>query len=79
MYLIDTVVLSELRKPRRDANLVAWLERRRTSSLFISVVTIGEIERGVCAADAGAIAAMFPDLSVTERGRPAGSRMSFCV
>jgi len=47
MYLIDTVVLSELRKERRDANLVAWFERQRTSDLFVSVVTIGEIERGV--------------------------------
>ena len=47
MYLIDTVVLSELRKKRRDANLVAWFERQRTSDLFVSVVTIGEIERGV--------------------------------
>jgi predicted nucleic acid-binding protein len=47
MYLIDTVVLSELRKPRRDAGLVAWFEGRRTSDLFISVISIGEIERGV--------------------------------
>ena len=47
MFLIDTVVLSELRKKRRDANLVAWFERQRTSDLFVSVVTIGEIERGV--------------------------------
>lgn len=47
MYLIDTVVLSELRKKRRDVNLVAWFEGQRASDLFVSVVTIGEIERGV--------------------------------
>lgn len=47
MYLIDTVVISELRKQRRDADLVAWFERQRTSDLFVSVVTIGEIERGI--------------------------------
>lgn len=47
MYLIDTVVLSELRKPQRDAHLVAWVERQRTADLFVSVVTIGEIERGI--------------------------------
>ena len=47
MYLIDTVVLSELRKSRRDAHLAAWVERKRTTDLFVSVVTIGEIERGI--------------------------------
>lgn len=47
MYLIDTVVLSELRKPQRDARLAAWIERQRTADLFFSVVTIGEIERGI--------------------------------
>lgn len=47
MYLIDTVVLSELRKPRRDARLAAWIERQRTADLFLSVITIGEIERGI--------------------------------
>lgn len=47
MYLIDTVVLSELRKPQRNARLVAWVERQRTTDLFLSVITIGEIERDV--------------------------------
>src|SRR5688572_19494253 len=47
MYLIDTVVLSELRKPQRDAGLVAWFEQQRTSDLFVSVISIGEIERGI--------------------------------
>jgi len=47
MYLIDTVVLSELHKPQRDARLAAWVARQRTTDLFVSVVTIGEIERGI--------------------------------
>lgn len=47
MYLIDTVVLSELRKSRRDENVVAWFARQRPADLFISVVSIGEIERGI--------------------------------
>jgi len=47
MYLIDTVVLSELRKPRRDQGLVAWISRQRTADLFLSVISIGEIERGI--------------------------------
>ena len=47
MYLIDTVIVSELRKPNRDTRLSSWLDRQRTSDLFISVVTVGEIERGI--------------------------------
>lgn len=47
MFLIDTVTLSELRRRKRDPDLVAWFERQRTTDLFLSVVTIGEIERGI--------------------------------
>jgi predicted nucleic acid-binding protein len=47
MYLLDTVTLSALRRNRRDPALVDWIERQRPSDLFISVVSIGEIERGI--------------------------------
>jgi predicted nucleic acid-binding protein len=47
MFLIDTVALSELRRRRRNPSVVAWFERQRTTDLFLSVVTIGEIERGI--------------------------------
>ncbi len=47
MYLIDTVVVSELRKPKRNTRLTSWIGRQRTSDLYISVVTVGEIERGI--------------------------------
>ena len=47
MYLIDTVVLSELRKPKRDVRLESWIKKQRTSDLYLSVVTVGEIERGI--------------------------------
>jgi toxin FitB len=47
MFLIDTVTLSELRKRERNPTVVAWFERQRTSDLFLSVITIGEIERGI--------------------------------
>ena len=47
MYLIDTDVLSALRKRERDANLVAWFEGRRSADLYLSVVSIGEVERGI--------------------------------
>jgi predicted nucleic acid-binding protein len=39
--------LSELRKAQRDPSLVKWLKRQRTVDLFVSVVSIGEIERGI--------------------------------
>jgi predicted nucleic acid-binding protein len=49
MFLLDTVVLSELRKPRRqrNRNVVHWIEKVSSQDLFVSVVTIGEIERGI--------------------------------
>jgi predicted nucleic acid-binding protein len=47
MFLIDTVTLSELRRRQRNPAVVAWFEAQRTSDLFLSVVSIGEIERGI--------------------------------
>lgn len=63
MFLIDTVTLSELRRRQRDPTVVAWFERQRTADLFLSVISIGEIERGIARqraidrAFAGALAA----------------------
>ena len=63
MFLIDTVTLSELRRRQRDPVVVAWFERQRTADLFLSVISIGEIERGIARqrvtdpAFAGALAA----------------------
>ncbi len=47
MFLIDTVVLSELRKRVRNPNVVSWVHDQRSTDLYLSVVTIGEIERGI--------------------------------
>lgn len=47
MFLVDTVTLSALRRRRRDPMVVAWFERQRTTDLFLSVISIGEIERGI--------------------------------
>jgi predicted nucleic acid-binding protein len=41
------MVLSELRKTRRDARLVAWLQRVPAADLHLSVVTLGEVEKGI--------------------------------
>jgi predicted nucleic acid-binding protein len=48
MYLIDTVVLSELRKPQRDAGLSSWVERQRTSDLFVSVINTQRRGKSFC-------------------------------
>ena len=46
MYLLDTNVgYSRLRRPDRHPGPTEWLQARRTSDVFLSVVTIGEIER----------------------------------
>jgi hypothetical protein len=47
MFLIDTDVLSTLAKRRRHPSVETWIGRQRASDLFISVVSIGEIERGI--------------------------------
>lgn len=47
MFLIDTVTLSELRRRERDPLLVKWFERQRAADLFLSVVSVGEIERDI--------------------------------
>jgi predicted nucleic acid-binding protein len=47
MFLVDTDVLSALAKRRRHANVEAWIGRQRSSELFVSVISIGEIEQGI--------------------------------
>ena len=47
MYLIDTNVISELRKPRPHGAVVAWLESVDDAKLFLSAVTLGEIQAGI--------------------------------
>ena len=47
MFLIDTMVLSELRRRERDPGVVAWISSQRHEDCFLSVVSIGEIERGI--------------------------------
>jgi hypothetical protein len=47
MVLVDTNVLSELRKPRRDPNVVKWFASVPADGLYLSVITIGEIAKGI--------------------------------
>jgi predicted nucleic acid-binding protein len=47
-YLLDTNVISELRKGERaDANVRAWFSELADEEIFLSVLTIGEVRRGV--------------------------------
>jgi toxin FitB len=47
MYLLDTNVVSELRRPRPHGAVVAWLKNAGDEDLHVSAVTIGEIQAGV--------------------------------
>ena len=46
-YLIDTNVISELRRREPEPRVVRWFEQRPARQLFMSVLTLGEIRRGV--------------------------------
>ena len=47
MYLLDTNVISELRKPKPHGAVIAWLKRVPDKELFISALTLGELQAGV--------------------------------
>jgi hypothetical protein len=47
MYLLDTNVVSELRKPKPHGGVLAWLESVDDAQLYLSAVTIGEIQAGI--------------------------------
>lgn len=44
MYLLDTNVVSELRKPKPHGGVLAWLQAVDDRHLFLSAVTLGEIQ-----------------------------------
>lgn len=47
MYLLDTNVISELRKPQADARVVAWAKSVIAPRMFISAITLKELETSV--------------------------------
>ena len=47
MYLLDTNVVSELRKPRPHGAVLAWIQGVADANLHLSAVTIGEIQTGI--------------------------------
>ncbi|KGM85891.1 putative nucleic acid-binding protein [Roseovarius mucosus DSM 17069] len=47
MYILDTNVISAVRRPDRAPQVAAWLRGKAEQELFLSVITLGEIERGI--------------------------------
>lgn len=47
VYLLDTNVVSELRKPKPHVAVIKWIEAVPDADLHISAVTIGEIQAGI--------------------------------
>ncbi len=45
--LLDTCIIAEYQKPLPDAKVIFWLSSQIEESLFLSVLTIGEIEKGI--------------------------------
>lgn len=47
MYILDTNVVSELRRVRPHGAVLAWIAQKRPSELHISAATVGEIQAGI--------------------------------
>lgn len=47
MFLLDTNAISEPKRARPDAGVIAWLNGQLLSDLHISVITVGEVRRGI--------------------------------
>ena len=47
LYLLDTNIVSELRKPRPHGGVLAWLQSMDNAQLYLSAVTVGEIQAGI--------------------------------
>jgi len=46
-YLLDTNVISELKRPKPNENVVNWFSEKEADSLYLSVLTLGEIRKGI--------------------------------
>jgi predicted nucleic acid-binding protein len=47
MFLLDTNVISELRRPRPHGAVVSWFDTVELSSTAVAAATIGEVQRGI--------------------------------
>lgn len=46
-FLLDTCIISELVRPRPATGVVSWLRAQQEEHLFLSVITLGEIRKGI--------------------------------
>ncbi len=76
MYLLDTNIVSELRKVRPHGAVISWLEGVADGNLYLCAVTLGEIQAGIemmreqDAVKAGAIGAWADQVAVTHNVLP---------
>ena len=54
MYLLDTCIISELVKAKPSAKVTYWISEQPESALYLSVLSIGEIEQGIARLSSGA-------------------------
>lgn len=53
MFLLDTNVISEPKRARPDEGVIAWLSDQLLSDLHLSVITVGELRRGIVRLESG--------------------------
>lgn len=53
MFLLDTNVISEPKRVRPDTGVIAWLGKQLLSDLYLSVITVGELRRGIVRLEPG--------------------------
>ncbi|ASF44619.1 PIN domain-containing protein [Methylovulum psychrotolerans] len=46
-YLLDTCTISEFTKPQGNSGVIRWLEKTDSDDLYLSVITIGEVKKGI--------------------------------
>ncbi len=46
-YLLDTCVISELVKPQPNKQVISWIQCQNEDDLYLSVLTFGEIQKGI--------------------------------
>jgi predicted nucleic acid-binding protein len=74
-WLLDTNVVSELARARGDAKVVAWAEAQPEHSMYISVLTIAEFEKGIAALPPDAPARPRLEAAVVALERRLGGRI----
>jgi len=46
-YLLDTCVISEIFRPKPNKKVISWMKRQKENNLYLSVLTFGEMEKGI--------------------------------